>query len=137
DATLRTARAFLAAAGALRREGLVDRLPDLTVVLPRGSLGDPSIRALLRDAIASAVDGGEPVLRWDEAGYPGRGPRAFRVGPDEMGDPLRYASGDVAVATQASINVAACALRAGPGAVDACLADVDRLVALALDAARS
>lgn len=135
DAALRTARALLAAAGDLRRDGLSDRLPDFTVVLPRASLREPAIRALLRDALASALEGGEPVLRFEAAGYPGRGPRAFRVGPEEVRDPFRYASGDVAVATHASINLVGAALRAGPGAVEACLFDVDRLVGLALDAA--
>ncbi len=135
DAAFRTARALLAAASDLRRDGFSDHLPDFTVVLPRPSLRDPSIRAFLRDVLASALDGGEPVLRFDAKGYPGRGPRAFRVGPDDARDPLRYASGDVAVATHASINVGGAALRAGKGGVEACLDDIDRLVLLALDAA--
>lgn len=137
DAALRTSRAILAAAADLRREGLGDRLPDLTVVVPRRSLREPAIRALVRDALAGALDGGEPVLVFDDAGLPGRGPRARRVRDDEMGDPFRYADGDVAVATHACVNAAGAAWRAGAGDVEACLREVDRLVDLALDAARA
>lgn len=137
DAALRTARAILSATVELRREGLAEHLPDLTLAVPRRGLREPAIRALLRDALACALDVGEPILRLTDEGSPERGPRAFRIGPDAMGDPFRYASGDVAVATHASINVAGAALRSGAGGIDACLVELDGLVDLALDAAKA
>src|SRR5690606_21797375 len=65
DDALRVARALLAAASELRREGAGDRLPSFTLVVPRTADRDPAARALLRDALAGAAESGEPRIVFD------------------------------------------------------------------------
>ena len=101
------------------------------------SLRDPADpRAAAGRARRRARGRASPSCVRRRAGLPGRGSRSLRVGPDEIAaTPSATSSGDVTVATHACVNLAGAALRAGPGGVEACLADVDRLVDLALDAA--
>ena len=135
DAALRTARALLVAAADLRREGAGDRLPDLSLVVPRGGALDPAARALLREALATAAESGEPVILLDDPGLPSRGGRRQRMGPAEMPDPFRHEQGDVSVATHTAVNLVGPALRSGPGRLEGYLDEVDRLATLALHAA--
>ncbi len=135
DDALRVARAMLAAAAELRREGAGDRLPAFTLVVPRTTGRDPAARALLRDALAGAAEAGEPRILFDAPGLPSRGGRALRVRAEDATDPLRFESGDVSIATVAAVNLVGAALRAGSGREEAFLREVRRLVRLALDAA--
>ena len=133
DAALRAARALLAAAAELRREGAGERLPDLSLVVPRGGPRDPAARALLQDALALAAEGGEPVFLLDAAGLPSRGGRDLRVGPDDHQDPFRHAQGDVSLASLVAINLVGPALKTGR--VETFLDEMDRLGTLAVDGA--
>jgi len=135
DDALRVARAILAAASELRREGAGDRLPTLTLTVPRAASRDPAARALLRDALAGAAEAGEPRFLFDAPGLPSRGGRALRVRAEDATDPLRFESGDVSIATVAAVNLVGAALRCGAGREDAFLHELRRLVRLALDAA--
>ena len=136
DAALRVARALLAAAAEVRREGGLDRLPAFVVTVPRGRPLDAAARALVREALAEAAWTGEPVIAFDEVGLPSRGSRALRVAPSEVADPFRFEGGDVSVATTGALNLVSAALLAGPGGTEAFFAEVDRRVGLLLDAAR-
>jgi ribonucleoside-triphosphate reductase len=135
DASLRVARALLAAAAEVRREGGADRLPALTLVLPRPVASDPAGRALLREAVALAAAGGEPVLVLDDPGLPSRGSRWGRARAAEAGDPFRFEDGDVSVATVGAVNLVSCALLAGPGGTERFFEEVDRRTGLVLAAA--
>ncbi len=135
DAAQRTARAFLQAACDLRREGAGDRLPALTVTVPRDRRRDAAARALLREALAAAAEAGEPLLVLDDPGSPSRGTRWHRVRPEEAADPLRFDHGDVSAASVTAINLVAAALRAGSGHTEDFFSEVDRLVGLAVEVA--
>lgn len=135
DAALRAGKAILLAAAELRREGAGGRLPDLTVVVPRGGARDAATRSFLQVALGLAAEIGEPVFVFDAAGTPSRGGRAQRASSADLPDPLRHERGDVTVASLGSVNLVAAALRAGPERVDAFLEDVDRLAALAVASA--
>jgi ribonucleoside-triphosphate reductase len=135
DASLRAGKAILLAAAELRREGAGARLPDLTVVVPRGGPRDAATRSFLQVALGLASEIGEPVFVFDGAGTPSRGGRAQRASSADVPDPLRHERGDVTVASLGSVNLVAAALRAGPDRVDAFLEDVDRLAVLAVASA--
>jgi ribonucleoside-triphosphate reductase (formate) len=135
DAALRSARALLLAAADLRREGAGAGLPDMTVVLPRATRRDAATRALLRDAITLAADGGEPTFVFDAAGLPARGGRALRAAASDLVDPLRHERGDISVATHAAINLVAPARRIGPRRIDEYLDEIGRMAGLAVAAA--
>ena len=135
DASLRTARAFLAAIDELRRDGVHDRLPLVTVTVPRAGQRDAAARALLREALALSSEVGDPLVVLEEPGEPSRGTRWLRIRQEEAADPMRFDDGDVSAATVTAVNLVAAALRAGPGHTEAFFAEVDRLVALALDGA--
>jgi hypothetical protein len=133
DAALRVARLLVREHQALRREGRAVG-PLLTLVVPRGGGRDAALHALLREALGSAAEVGEPVLVFEHAGSPSRGCRWLRIDEGESPDPLRFENGDVTVASAAAINLVAPAVRAR-GSVREALASLDRLVGLALDAA--
>ena len=151
DAAFRLTRTFLREASVLRRQGhWIDCA--LTLVLARGGARDASRRALVRQALASAGEGGEPVILFDDAEAPSRGSRWLRVRESECTDPLRFEAGDVSAAGAVAINLVGAALRStrGGGASDGSAGDsldrdddrqddfireIDRLVRLALDAA--
>ncbi len=139
DSVHAVARAVLDASLALRREGFADRLPALTLVVPREPVRDASLRSLVSEALASAALSGEPRFAFDASGLATRGSRWLRIHPDEGVDPLAEHGGDVIVATAGAVNLAAAALRAGGGgggrAEERMAADLDRTIALLLDAA--
>ncbi len=136
DAALRAGKAILLAAAEVRAaRGAGARLPDLTVVVPRGGPRDPATRSFLQVALGLAAEIGEPVFVFDGAGTPSRGGRAQRASSADVPDPLRHERGDVTVASLGSVNLVAAALRAGPDRVDAFLEDVDRLAVLAVASA--
>jgi hypothetical protein len=134
DASLRIARALVGEAASLRRSGF-ERGPRWTLAVPREGARDAAARALLKAALSAAADTGEPRLAFEHPGLPRRGSRWLRLGEAESLDPLRFAEAGCSVATVAALNLVAGAIRAGPGGEAAFLSDLDRLVALAADAA--
>lgn len=138
EAAFHVTRAFLREASALRRQGhWIDCA--LTLVLPRGGPRDASRRALVRQALAAAGEGGEPVILFDDLAAPSRGSRWLRLRESECPDPLRFDTGDVSAAGAVAVNLVGAALRStrggGAEAHDDFIREVDRLVRLALDAA--
>ena len=134
DVAFRVARVFLGEAAALRRTGQwVDCA--FTLVLPRGGPRDACRRALVRQALAAAGEGGEPVILFEDAKAPTRGSRWFRMRESESPDPLRFDRGDVSVAGTVAVNLVGAALRTRRTGLDDFIREVDRLVRLALDAA--
>jgi ribonucleoside-triphosphate reductase len=133
DEALRVARLLVREHNALRREGRAVG-PVLTLVVTRGGSRDASLRALVREALAAASEVGEPVLVFEHADGPSRGCRWLRLDEADSPDPLRFATGDVTVASATAVNLVAPAARARKGLPDA-LAEIDRLIGLALDAA--
>jgi len=134
ETALHVTRAFLREASELRRGGhWVDCA--LTLVLPRGGARDASRRALVRQALAAAGEGGEPLILFDDPAMPTRGSRWFRLRESEAPDPLRFDRGDVSAAGSVAINLVGAALRTRQVGLDAFIREVDRLVRLALDAA--
>ena len=151
DAAFHVTRAMLREASTLRRQGhWIDCA--LTLVLPRGGSRDASRRALVRQALAAAGEGGEPVILFEDAATPTRGSRWLRLRESECPDPLRFDRGDVSAAGAVAINLVGAALRStrsdkspseespsadSPSAEahDDFIREVDRLVRLALDAA--
>ncbi|MDJ0522660.1 MAG: ATP cone domain-containing protein [Planctomycetota bacterium] len=136
ETALHVTRAFLHEAAELRRVGhWVDCA--LTLCLPRGGARDASRRALVRQALAAAGEGGEPVILFDDAAAPTRGSRWFRLRESEAPDPLRFDRGDVSAAGAVAVNLVAAALRTRRAGLEDFIREVDRLVRLALDAAVS
>ena len=144
DAAFHVTRTILREASTLRREGhWVDCA--LTLVLPRGGTRDASRRALVRQALAAAGEGGEPVILFEDAASPSRGSRWLRLRESECPDPLRFDQGDVSAAGAVAINLVGAALRSirAAGADDPSsshdefIREVDRLVRLALEAAEA
>ncbi len=134
ETALHVTRAFLQESSDLRRAGhWVDCA--MTLVLPRGGARDASGRALVRQALAAAGEGGEPVIIFDDPVTPTRGSRWFRLRESEAPDPLRFDRGDVSAAGSVGINLVGAALRTRRGGLDDFIREVDRLVRLALDAA--
>lgn len=137
DAAFHVTRALLREASALRRQGAwIDC--GFTLVLPRGGSKDASRRALVRQALAAAGEGGEPVILFEEPTTPSRGCRWLRLRESECADPLRFDRGDVSAAGAVAVNLVGAALRSTRGEVidahDDFIREVDRLVRLALDA---
>lgn len=134
DESLRILRAFLQESAALHREG---RWLDvaLTVVVPRSRVPDAATRALLRDVVRTARESGEPLLVIDEPGKPTRGSRWLRRREEEAGDPLRFARGDVSVASAGALNAVAAALRTRHLGEVELQRELERLATLALEAA--
>ncbi len=147
-------RMFLREIAALRRQGhWVDCA--ITLVLPRGGVRDASRRALVRQALAAAGEGGEPVILFEDTAAPSRGSRWLRLRERECPDPLRFDHGDVSAAGSVAINLVGAALRAcaaadadetsaeaGPGAGgdrarERFIREVDDVVRLAVEAAAS
>jgi hypothetical protein len=134
DAALRITRAFLREASELRRGGRWLECA-LTLVLPRGGPRDAARRALVRQALAAAGEGGEPVVVFDDPARPTRGSRWFRLRETESPDPLRFERGDVTVSGGVALNLVGAALRTREAGLDDFIREADRLVGLALDAA--
>lgn len=134
DAAREVGRALLREAAILRRRGR-NGGPRFTLVLPRAGPADAAARALLREALATAAEVGDPVVVFEEADTPTRGSRWLRLRESEAPDPLRFHEGDVSAATATGLNLVAAALRAGRGGVSTFLSEVDRLVRQALDGA--
>jgi len=133
DAALHVTRAFLREAAELRRAGhWVDCA--LTLVLPRGAARDASRRALIRQALAAAGEGGEPVMIFDDPEAPTRGSRWLRLREQEYPDPLRFERGDVSASGAVAINLVSAALRTRAAGIDDFVREADRLVRLALEA---
>jgi ribonucleoside-triphosphate reductase len=136
EAALHVTRAFLHEAAELRRVGhWVDCA--LTLSLPRGGRRDASRRALVRQALAGAGEGGEPVILFEDPAASTRGSRWFRLHESEAPDPLRFDRGDVSAAGAVAINLVGAALRTRLAGLEDFIREVDRLVRLALDAAAS
>ncbi len=134
ETALHVTRAFLHEAAELRRGGhWVDCA--LTLVLSRGGQRDASRRALVRQALAAAGEGGEPVILFDDPATPTRGSRWFRLRESEAPDPLRFDRGDVSAAGAVAINLVGAALRTRHGGIEDFIREVDRLVRTALDGA--
>jgi hypothetical protein len=134
ETALHVTRAFLHEASELRRSGhWVDCA--LTLVLSRGGERDASRRALVRQALTAAGEGGEPVILFDDPAAPTRGSRWFRLRETEAPDPLRFERGDVSVAGAVGLNLVGAALRTRRGGIEDFIREVDRMVRLALDAA--
>jgi len=72
---------------------------------------------------------------FEEAAAPTRGPRWLRLGEREFPDPLRFDRGDVSAAGAVAINLVGAALRTRNAGLSDFLAEVDRLVRLAMDVA--
>jgi chromosome segregation protein len=134
DEALRLARFLVREHLALRREGRLAG-PELTLVLPRGAAREPALRALVREALGSAAEVGEPLVVFEHAGSPSRGCRWLRLEEGESPDPLRFDVGDVTVASAVAVNLvsAACLAR---GSRQEALAGVERLALLAVEATR-
>jgi hypothetical protein len=136
DAALRVTRAILREASDLRREGHWLECA-LTLVLPRGGRRDAARRALMRQALAAAGVGGEPVVVFDDPAAPTRGSRWLRLREAEAPDPLRFEQGDVSAAGGVALNLVAAALRTREAGLEDFFREADRLVGLALDAAQT
>ncbi len=134
DEALRVARAILREAALLRRRGRLGGV-SLTLVLPRRGRRDAAMRGLLREALASAAEAGEPWLALEEGDQPSRGGRWLRRREAEVVDPLRFANGDVTVATATAVNLVAAALRTAAAGAPAFREEVERLARLAVDVA--
>jgi len=114
EAAFHVTRTFLREIATLRRQGHWTDCA-VTLVLPRGGPRDASRRALVRQALASAGEGGEPVILFEDAGAPTRGSRWLRLRERECVDPLRFDRGDVSAAGVVAINLVGSALRASHG----------------------
>ena len=134
DTAREVGRMLLREAAALRRRGW-SRGPRFTLVLPREGPPDAAARALVREALATAAEMGDPVVAFEEADTPTRGSRWLRLREAEAPDPLRFPEGDVSAATATGINLVAIALRAGRGGLERLRAETERLVRAALDGA--
>ena len=134
DDALRIARSMLCELAALRRHGHWSRVR-FSIVLARGRDWDAATRALLRDALRCAAEGGEPRFLFDDADDPSRGGRFLRRRVAQLPDPLRFERGDVSVGSAVAVNLVAAALRARESGEDAFLRECERLAGLALDAA--
>ena len=133
DEALRVARTLVREHLALRREGRMAG-PELTLVLPRGAAREPVLRALVREALSSAGEVGEPLVVFEHAGSPSRGCRWLRLEEGESPDPLRFEGGDVTVASAVAVNLVSAASLA-KGSIPEALAGVERLALLAVEAA--
>ena len=89
DSAMRVTRSLVQELTALRRHG---HWPPLrfTISLERGRPWDAAMRALLRDALRCAAEGGEPRFVFDEPGDPSRGGRWLRRRVAQLPDPLRF-----------------------------------------------
>jgi hypothetical protein len=134
DAALRVTRAFLREAADLRRQGHWSDCA-LTLVLARGGPRDASRRALVRQALTAAVEGGEPVVVFEDRPVATRGSRWLRLREGDAPDPLRFERGDVSAAGTVALNLVAAALRTRGAGLGDFIREVDRLVGLAFDAA--
>ena len=134
DSAMRVTRAIVQELTGLRRAGHWPRLR-FTIVLQRGRPWDAAMRALLRDALRCAAEGGEPRFVFDEPDDPSRGGRWLRRRVAQLPDPLRFERGDVSVASAVAVNLVAAALRTRGSGEDAFLREGERLAGLALDAA--
>ncbi len=134
DTAREIARALVRETRDLKRRGRTDG-PRLTLVVPRAPNPDAALRALLREALLSAGETGDPlvVFAGDDDGL--RGGRWLRRRARDAGDPLRLAGGDVTVATVTAVNAVAAALRTREGGVEALLAELERLATLAVQVA--
>jgi len=133
DEALRVARFLVREHLALRREGRLAG-PELTLVLPRGAAREPALRALVREALGSAGEVGEPLVVFEHAGSPSRGCRWLRLEEGESPDPLRFDVGDVTVASAVAVNLVS-AVWLAQGSRKEALAGVERLAVLAVEAA--
>ena len=133
DEALRILRLLLQETAALLREGRWVDL-GLTVILPRDKRPDATTRALLREAVRTAVEGGEPLVVIEGREAPTRGSRWLRRTEAEAPDPLRFPHGDVTVASAGGLNLVAAALRARGLGERELEREIDRLVGLVLDA---
>ena len=133
DEALRVARLLMREHLALRREGRLAGA-ELTLVLPRGAAREPALRALVKEALASAAEVGEPLMVFEHAGSPSRGSRWLRLEEAESPDPLRFDEGDVTVASAAAVNLVSAASQAA-GSVPEALAAIERLAGLAVEVA--
>lgn len=134
DEALRVLRLLLQETAALLREGRWVDLA-LTVVVPREKRPDAATRALLREAVRTAIEGGEPLVVVEARDTPTRGSRWLRRTEAESPDPLRFPHGDVTVASAGGVNLVAAALRARGLGERELEREVDRLVGLVLEAA--
>ncbi len=134
DEALRVTRAMLHEASDLRRRAHWVDL-SFTLVLTRGEPRDAARRALVRQALAAAGEGGEPIIVFDDRGRPSRGSRWFRLRENDSPDPLRFDRGDVSSAGSVAVNLVAAAMRTRQAGLDDFIREADRLVAQALDAA--
>ncbi|MEZ6007181.1 MAG: ATP cone domain-containing protein [Planctomycetota bacterium] len=134
DEALRVTRLLLQETAALQREG---RWVDvgLTVVVPREKRPDAATRALVREALRTAVEGGEPLVVLEGRDAVTRGSRWLRRTEAEAPDPLRFPHGDVTVASVGAVNLVAAALRSRGLGERELEREVERLVGLVLDAA--
>jgi ribonucleoside-triphosphate reductase len=133
DAALRVARVLVREHLALRREGRLAGA-EITLVLPRGGAREPALRALVKEALSSAAEVGEPLVVFEHTGSPSRGSRWLRIEESASPDPLRFDLGDVTVASAAAINLVSAASQAR-GSVPDTLAAIERLAGLAVDVA--
>ncbi len=94
-----------------------------------------SRESLRNEALRHAARGCELAVAIDEVRMPRRGPLWFRVAEHEVGDPFRFARGDVTIGSLAAVNIRAVVKRVGRAGVDDVLRESKRLMTLALEAA--